>query len=85
MRYTGGGINYVEDVERDSTRKNIELYIDNGTLDLEARLQPGIDEMMEALDKNHYPYTWFLDKGAIHNEIAWSRRAWRPLLQFFGK
>ncbi len=78
-------IDYVEDVVADNSKKNIELYIDNGTRDLEARLQPGIDEMMHVLDVKHYTYTWYRDEGATHNEIAWSRRVWRPLIQFFGK
>jgi len=78
-------IYYVEDVERDTSRRDIELYIDNGTRDLEERLQPGIDEMMHVLDTKHYTYTWYRDEGATHNEIAWSRRVWRPLIAFFGK
>ena len=79
------GVDYVEDVMSTTERRDIELYIDNGTLDLEARLQPGIDEMLKTLDAKEYKYVWYLDEGAPHNERAWSARVWRPLVQFFGK
>jgi predicted alpha/beta superfamily hydrolase len=61
------------------------IYIDNGTQDLEAVLQPGIDDMMGVLKQKNIQYTWFLDEGATHNEAAWSKRAWRPFVQFFGR
>jgi enterochelin esterase-like enzyme len=85
IRRTGIGVDYVEDVQKISSIRDIELYIDNGTLDLEAELQPGIDEMLQTLDARNQEYVWYLDEGAAHNERAWSARAWRPLLQFFGK
>jgi enterochelin esterase-like enzyme len=78
-------VNYVDNVLEDSQKRNIDLYIDNGTIDLEALLQPGIDEMLSILDERGYQYRWFQDEGAPHNEIAWSARVWKPLLQFFGK
>ena len=81
----GYNVDYVEEVVADDAQKEIDLYIDNGTLDLEAILQPGIDEMMQILNAKGYNYTWYRDEGAPHNEIAWSKRVWRPLLQFFGK
>lgn len=78
-------VDYIENVQSDPARKSIDLYIDNGTLDIESLLQPGIDEMLRALDEKKAPYTWYLDDGAPHNERAWSARVWRPLKQFFGK
>jgi hypothetical protein len=78
-------VDYVEDVIATTEQKHIELYIDNGTLDLEAQLQPGIDEMMKALEAKDQEYVWYHDQGAPHNERAWSARTWRPLVQFFGK
>jgi predicted alpha/beta superfamily hydrolase len=78
-------VNYVDNVIAEQSFRAINIYIDNGTVDLEAVLQPGIDEMMQVLDQKGYPYTWYLDEGAPHNEIAWSARVWKPLLQFFGK
>lgn len=77
---------YVEDVVNYTGEKqDINLYMDNGTEDLESLLQPGNDEMMKALNEKGYPFEWYLDKGATHNEMAWSKRVWRPLVQFFGK
>lgn len=81
----GFNVDYVSDVESTSGRRDIELYIDNGTLEIEAILQPGIDEMMQVLEAKGSEFTWYLDAGAPHNEIAWSRRVWRPLKMFFGK
>jgi hypothetical protein len=61
------------------------VYIDNGTRDLEAVLQPGIDDMLRTLKAKNIGFTLFLDEGATHNEAAWSKRAWRPFVQFFKK
>ena len=73
---------YVEEYRGE--KKVIDLYMDNGTIGLEEELQPGISAMMKVLDRKGYPYSWYLDEGAEHNEIAWSKRCWRPLVQFFG-
>jgi predicted alpha/beta superfamily hydrolase len=70
-------------------RKNIKIYIDNGGLDLDERLQPGIDEMTEVLKKKGFvpgkDFLWYKDKNAPHNETAWAARFWRPLKYFFKK
>jgi hypothetical protein len=78
-------VDYIENVQSDPAKKSIDLYIDNGTLDIESLLQPGIDEMLKTLEEKKTPYTWYLDEGAPHNERAWSARVWKPLLQFFGR
>ncbi|MDX5419997.1 MAG: histidine kinase, partial [Hymenobacteraceae bacterium] len=72
-------IDYVKDVRAyTGKKKKIKLYIDNGGIDLEARLQPGIDEMLEALQQKGYregkDYIWVLEKQAQHNEAAWAKR-----------
>ena len=78
-------IDYVERVKNTArSKKNIELYIDNGTEGLEAELQPGVDAMMQELSRRNQKFIWFLDEEAEHNEIAWSKRVNRPLIQFFG-
>ncbi len=71
------------------TDKNIRIYMDNGGIDLEAKLQPGCDDMLAALKaigftegKNLH---WFLDPEAAHTEAAWASRIWRPLKFMFGK
>jgi predicted alpha/beta superfamily hydrolase len=79
-------IDYVKYVKPDKQpKRDIDLYIDNGTVGLEAQLQPGCDAMMAALKDKGYPFVWVKDEGAEHNEIAWSKRFHRPLLQFFGR
>jgi enterochelin esterase-like enzyme len=69
--------------------RDIRIYIDNGSVGLEARLQPGCDRMMEILQKKgfvmHKNLEWFHDLNAEHNERAWAGRVWRPLMFMFGK
>ena len=66
----------------------LRFYIDNGTGDLEQRLQPGCEMMLKALSQIGYgegkDFIWFQDEGAQHGETAWGRRAWRPLTFFYG-
>lgn len=81
---------YVKTVEQyKGPKKDMLVYIDNGGLGLEGRLQPGIDDMMEMLEKKGYKrdkdFYWFVDKEAEHNEAAWAVRIWRPLKLFFGQ
>jgi len=68
-------------------RPSVKIYIDNGGIDLENELQPGIDAMLETLDKIGYrkncDYFWVKDSLAQHNEAAWSRRIAYPLQMFF--
>lgn len=83
-------LNYVDTVLNYSgENKNIKLYIDNGGVGLETELQPGIDEMIVALQNKGYELgkdlIWYIDKNAIHSETAWAQRIWRPLVFFFGK
>lgn len=83
-------IDYVKEVQAyTGKKKKLRFYIDNGGIDLEARLQPGIDEMLEALQQKGYrngkDYTWVLDKNALHNEAAWAKRMPDALLFMLGK
>ena len=70
-------------------KKSIQIYIDNGTIGLEKRLQPGCDQMLEALRNKGYKegedLLWFQAMGAEHNEKSWSERLWRPLQFFFSQ
>lgn len=70
-------------------KKNIRFYLDCGTVDLEARLRPGSEEMARILEEKGYKkgieFDYYLDDGAVHNERAWAARVWRPLTFFFGK
>lgn len=71
------------------TKKDIRIYLDNGSEGLEAQLKPGYDEMIEILKTKGYvkgiDLEYFYDDGAEHNERAWARRVWRPLVFMFGK
>lgn len=78
----------IADVQEDKgPKKKIRLYIDNGTQGLERILQKGVDEMLEVLPKVGYEkdkdFVVFIDEGAVHNEVAWAHRLWRPLLFLF--
>ena len=82
-------INAVPLVEDGSgTNKHIRLYIDNGTVGLDAQLQRGCDLMLQALQKSGFKMgenlEWYSDPGAEHSERAWSKRVWRPLLFMYG-
>ncbi|MCB9230812.1 MAG: histidine kinase [Bacteroidia bacterium] len=54
------------------------VYIDNGGVDLETELQPGIDDMLAALEKwgirEGQGLHYVKDPAATHNEGAWARR-----------
>lgn len=68
-------------------KKDILLYIDNGGVGLDSVLQFGIDKMMKTLETKNYTkgidYFWFLDEKALHNEIAWASRIYKPLKLFY--
>ena len=69
-------------------RKPIRLYLDNGGVGLEQKLQKGIDRMLALLPQKGYQegrdFLWFQDSAAEHNEAAWAARVWRPLEFMFG-
>lgn len=72
-------IDYVKNVSTyNGDKKPLKFYIDNGGVGLELKLQPGIDEMIEALENKGYvkdmDFLWVLDKDAQHNESAWAKR-----------
>jgi predicted alpha/beta superfamily hydrolase len=70
-------------------KKPIRIYLDDGSEGLEAQLKPGYDEMVALLQEKGYKpgsdLEYFYDIGAAHNEPAWAKRVWRPLLFMFGK
>jgi predicted alpha/beta superfamily hydrolase len=72
-------IDIVRDVSGYAGRKkDLVIYIDNGGKGLEERLQPGIDEMIKALENKGYvkdkDYFLISAPGAEHNEAAWAKR-----------
>ncbi|MFH1851072.1 MAG: alpha/beta hydrolase-fold protein [Candidatus Neomarinimicrobiota bacterium] len=68
--------------------KPIKLYIDNGTVGLEASLQPAIDRMLPLLTAGGFRegenLIYIIANGAEHNEPAWAQRIHLPLKFFFG-
>ncbi|MBI9073696.1 MAG: hypothetical protein JEY94_19020 [Melioribacteraceae bacterium] len=70
-------------------KKDLKIYIDNGGLGLEVRLQPGIDNMIKVLKNKGYTegkdLKIIIDKNAEHNEAAWAKRIDEALLYMFGK
>lgn len=81
---------YVDNVfEYKGEKKNLLLYVDNGSVGLEDSLQTGIDEMLLNLRQKGFienkDYIWFKDYDAKHIENAWAKRSWRFLELFFAK
>ncbi|MDO9548178.1 MAG: alpha/beta hydrolase-fold protein [Candidatus Marinimicrobia bacterium] len=69
-------------------QKDIQFYIDNGGIEVEQQLQPGIDEMLEGLKNKGFhqgmDYLWIQDQSAEHSEKAWSKRFPLALTFLFG-
>jgi predicted alpha/beta superfamily hydrolase len=69
-------------------KKKLKFYIDNGNDALDTKLQPGVDEMLNALIEKGFlekqDYYFFKDLDGSHNESSWSKRFWRALIFMFG-
>lgn len=83
-------INYVSAVDNyRGEQKPIKIYIDNGEAGLESELQPGIDDMLIALQNKNYRMGsnlfWYKYLDAQHSERDWSKRVWRMLKFLFDK
>lgn len=64
---------------------DIKITILNGTVGLEAELQPAISEMINALQSKGYTdFIYQIYDGAEHNEKAWAEQVEIPLISFFG-
>ena len=82
-------IDFVTPVENyDGNKKDIRIYIDNGSIGLEDSLQAGIDEMLSALREKGFvdndDLYWYKAPDAKHFESDWAERIWRPLIYMFG-
>ena len=64
-------------------------YIDNGGSGLDAKLQPGIDDMLITLKEKGYQrgrdFEWVCEPDAPHFETAWARRLPSALRLLLGK
>jgi len=83
-------IDYVQNVLNfKGRRKDLTFYIDNGGVGLEEQLQPGIDDMLEALEIKGYKkdkdFFWILDKEARHFESDWAKRMPNALQLIYAK
>ena len=83
-------LNYVDTVINYSgAKKDLKFYFDNGGIGLDADLQPGTEEMINALQSKGYEFgkdiIYYVDANAFHSEKAWAERIWRPLIFFFSK
>ena len=83
-------IDFVPDVVNYAgPKKSIRVYFDIGTLGLESRLKPGLDEMVKVLESKGYvqgkDFKYYFAAGALHNEAAWAKRNWRYLEFLFKK
>ena len=69
-------------------RAGTRVYLDCGTLDLEARLLPGTERMRKLLVSKGMmegkDLLVVIDQGAAHNEPAWANRLWKPLTFMYG-
>ena len=70
-------------------KKKIKFYFDVGTVGLEAKLKPGIEEMINYLKEKEYQegrdFEFYVATGETHNEASWSTQNWRYLEYFFSK
>ena len=69
-------------------KKDIEVYINNGDNELDSQLQPGVDQMLNALIDQGYKknrdFYFFKAKNSQHGERDWSINLWRSLIFLFG-
>jgi predicted alpha/beta superfamily hydrolase len=69
-------------------KKPVKFYIDNGTIGLEKKFDASMNEIVSLLKKMGYKDNMdlmvYIDEGAEHNEISWSKRIHIPLMYFFG-
>ena len=76
----------VKRVLNSKTIPDVEIVILNGSIGLEADLQPAISKMVESLDIVDFEnYIYKIFEGDEHNESAWAKQVEVPLLYFFGK
>ncbi len=78
-----------EKIINEKGKKDIVLYIDNGGVGLEEKLQPEIDEMIEVLKQKGFKQNenlfYYKAPEAKHFEADWAERFWQPLVIFYGK
>jgi predicted alpha/beta superfamily hydrolase len=81
--------NFVDNVTAyNGEKKNIEVYINNGDSELDSTLQPGVDEMINALVLRGYiegrDFYFYKAKNSLHGERDWAKNVWQGLIYLFG-
>lgn len=64
-----------------------KLYFDHGTTTIDADYGPYEERVLEMVRQKGYDersLASYVDEGAAHEENAWARRLWRPLLFLLG-
>ena len=75
----------IKRVKKTKEHKPIKVVILNGSVGLEAELQPAITDMVNSLENKEFEHLVYeIFEGAEHNEPAWAKQVEIPLLYFFG-
>ncbi len=75
----------VKRTKKPKHQESIKLVILNGSVGLEAELQPAITDMVDVLKSNSFKNLIYkIFEGAEHNEAAWAKQVEIPLVYFFG-
>jgi predicted alpha/beta superfamily hydrolase len=81
-------IDYVKVVENSKNKKPINVYIANGGKGIDVRLQPGIDDMIKALEKKQYKLNkdYFVNiyPNDNHSEADWAKQLPYYFILMFG-
>ena len=83
------GVDYIATVKNTGRpEKDLQIYLDLGTVGLDSILTPQLNGIINALrDKgfrSEKQIFMYIDRNAEHSEKFWARRFWRPLMIFWG-
>ena len=79
--------NYIDSIKNQDLPKRLKIAVVNGTKDLDAELQPGVNKFIDMLKQKEFPNDdlmyWIAD-GKSHTELDWANQAKLILPWFFG-
>ena len=79
---------YISLIKTSKTPKHLKLSIVNGTEDLDAYLQTGVEEFIQLLENRSFPNNdllYWIANGQSHNELAWAQQSKEILKWMFHK
>ena len=79
---------YINIIEKSEVPKYLKLSIVNGTEDLDASLQLGVEKFIQLLKDRSFPENnllFWISNGQSHTESAWSNQSKRILKWMFNK